>query len=270
MSGFWTLFGVEVRRALARRLVRVLVAVAVLACAVAGVVVFVTTSAADVAAADHHVARLVDLWSNGEDSLLGVTVAFLAIGALIGGASVVGAEWRAGTVVTMATWAPRRGRVLLARFAACAVLAAVISVALQMLLVLAVLPTMLSKGSTSGIDGAWVGDLAFAVGRSMAICALAALVGATVASIGRNTTATLAVAFVELAVVESIVRGVWPERARWLVGENLATFLPWRPMENVSFERGPGLAAVTLLLYAIVLTVVATVLFRRRDIAATT
>jgi ABC-type transport system involved in multi-copper enzyme maturation permease subunit len=272
MTSFLTLYRVECRRALARRAVRGLIGVALLGCAIAGVVAFANIDQAEVNGFEPTPARLTDLWIDGNrsESVLVPTFLFLGVGALIGGATVFGAEWRAGTVSTVVTWVPRRASLLLARFAAAASLAAVISVALQATLVLAFLPTMLVKGSTSGVDGAWLVDLGTVVLRSMAFCGLAAAIGGAVANIGRNTTATLAAAFVWMAIVEAIVRGVWPARARWLLGENIVTFLEWERLDTTTaFERGPGTSALTLAVYGAGLIGLAVTLFHRRDLAST-
>jgi hypothetical protein len=271
MTSFPTLLRVEMSRALARRAVRVLIGTALLGIAIASLVAFANTTEADVAASrDGHIARVADWWNGTGDSVLTVTLLLLAIGALIGGATVAGAEWRAGTVATTITWEPRRGRLLGARIASAAFLAAVISVLLQATLFVAVLPTILTKGSFDGVDGEWGASMASAVGRSALLCALAAVIGACVANLGRNTSATLAVAFVELAVIEGIVRAVWPRHARWLLGENIATFVTWKEMEDVTFHRGPLTSAVTLGLYGATLVVAAVALFRRRDLGVAT
>lgn len=271
MTPFRTLVAVEARRALHRRLVRVLLALGAAGAVVAGVIVRLTTVEADLAASSNsHIGRLADVWRGDGDAVLPVTVVFLGIGALIGGASVVGAEWRWGTVTTTLTWTPRRGRLLAARLLAAAALAAVLSLALQALLALALVPTWLGPGTTDGVDAAWLGSLLAALARSAALCALAAGVGGAVASIGRNTTAALAAAFVELSIVEGIVRGAYPRHARWLVGENVATVLTWRPMTGVEYARGPALSALTLAGYLAVLVVGALVLFRRRDLVGAT
>lgn len=270
MTPFLTLVAVEARRALARRLVHVLLVIGALGAVAAGVIVRLTQSAAEIAASERHIGRLTDLWHADGDAALMPTIVFLGIGALIGGASVVGAEWRWGTVTTVLTWSPRRGRLLAARLVAVASLAAVLSLALQGLFMAALVPTWLGPGTVDGVNGSWVGAVVAALARSAAVCAVAAAIGGAVASIGRNTTAALAAAFVELAVVEAIVRGAFPKHARWLVGENVATFVTWRPMTGVSFERGPGVAGLTLVWYLALLAGTAIVLFRRRDLVGAT
>ena len=71
------------------------------------------------------------------------------------GAAVAGAEWRAGTITTVLTWEPRRVRLNLTRTAACGLLAFVIAIVLQMVFLASFVPAVLVNGSTAGTDGGW-------------------------------------------------------------------------------------------------------------------
>ena len=207
--------------------------------------------------------HLTDLWSaTGDgDSVWAVTSVFLGIGALIGAASMVGAEWKAGTFTTLLTWEPRRVRLAVAKLAAVAILAAVVTILLQLVLAAALFPTMALKGTTSGAGG---GPQPFAVG---ALAGLAAVTGAGVAMVGRNTAAALGGAFAYLAVGESILR-VWrPAQSRWLLGENATIFLTGRRLQGAPFERPVALATVTLVGYALAIAAAAAVSLRSRDVA---
>lgn len=323
-----TVFAVEVRRYLARRLTRVLIALALVATAVTAVIVFVNAEKftpeveaeaelrreSDIAncaqsfgqgpvfgprgevveppefqgrQVDRERAEevcrqnidasnyddslhLTDLWTTGEggDSIFGVTFVFLGIGALIGGASMVGAEWKANTFTTMLTWEPRRTRVAVAKVLAAGVLALVVAVLLQLVFAAALLPTVLLRGTTDGADGEWVRGMLGGLARGGALTGIGAVVGASVAMIGRSTAAALGVAFAYLAVVEAVVRAWKPRMARWLIGENSAIFLTGRPLENVPFERPVALAAITLAGFAVAFVAVAAVTLNRRDVAA--
>lgn len=270
------LLAVEVRRALHRRIVWVLLAVAFAGAALAGVVAFVSSAGRDPAtlvpagSEEGHPALMVDWWKPGTaNGLLTIAAFFLLMGALIGGASVVGAEWRAGTVTTVLTWEPRRLRLFGARVGACVLCAGLIAVVLQVLFLAAFLPAVLANGSTAGADAEWVRSLAGAVGRIAVLTALAAGLGASLAFLGRNTTAALAVGWGWVVVGESLVRSLRPGSARFLVGENGAVFLTGADLEGASFTRAPVVAAATLLGYAGLVAVLAAVRFRRADIAAT-
>lgn len=213
--------------------------------------------------------HLTDLWSaTGDgDSVWAVTSVFLGIGALIGAASMVGAEWKAGTVTTLLTWEPRRVRLAVAKLAAVAILAAVVTVALQLVLAAALFPTMALKGTTSGADGEWLRAAAGGLGRSGALAGLAAVAGAGVAMVGRNTAAALGGAFAYLAIGETILR-VWkPAQSRWLLGENATIFLTGRRLQGAPFERPVALATATLVGYALAIAAAAAVSLRNRDVA---
>ena len=213
--------------------------------------------------------HLTDLWSaTGDgDSVWAVTSVFLGIGALIGAASMVGAEWKAGTFTTLLTWEPRRVRLAVAKLAAVAILAAVVTILLQLVLAAALFPTMALKGTTSGADGEWLRAAAGGLGRSGALAGLAAVTGAGVAMVGRNTAAALGGAFAYLAVGETILR-VWrPAQSRWLLGENATIFLTGRRLQGAPFERPVALATVTLVGYALAIAAAAAVSLRSRDVA---
>ena len=135
------------------------------------------------------------------------------LGGIIGGASVAGAEWRAGTVGTVLTWEPRRTRLLTARMGAAVILAAAIATLLQLLSLVLLLPAVLVNGTTAGADTGWWLALAAALVRASTLTALAALLALSIANIGRNTTAALAAIAGWLLVGEGLVRGLKPQWA---------------------------------------------------------
>lgn len=95
------LLAVEIRRALCRRVVRVLILLALLACAFAGVVAFLGSSGKTLTELHQHdelhPAVLSDWWVAAEsDGAVLIASFLLLLGGLFGGASVAGAEWRAG------------------------------------------------------------------------------------------------------------------------------------------------------------------------------
>ncbi|HVF75404.1 MAG TPA: hypothetical protein VM938_10180 [Acidimicrobiales bacterium] len=289
------LFLVEVRRCLSRRLVWVLLMIAAVAIVVTGVLVFantartqpgeqVLTSVCEVEVVtpgqppveecrtEPGVVKpftLTDLWPvGGGDPALAASVFFLAIGGLLGGASMIGAEWRAGTMATVLTWEPRRVRLAVAKLAAATVLAWVFAMALQVLLVLAVVPAAAAHGSTEGVDGEWLRVLAGGVFRSGAMAAFAALVGGAVAMIGRNTAAAFGAAFAYMVIGENLVRAWKPWLRPWLLAENAVIFLTGRPLNDPLVMRQFGTAAMTLLAYCVALAAVAVASLRLRDVAS--
>ena len=297
------LFVVEVRRCLSRRIVWVLVAVAMVAIVAAGLAVFagaanaerqyrspqqfqepfcetvVMTPGTPPQELCHDVQslqvgdprfQLTDLWpADGGAPALAVSVVFLAIGGLLAGASMIGAEWRAGTMSTVLTWEPRRLRLALAKFAAIAVLALLIAVALEVLLVLALVPAAVVHGSTEGVDAEWFRVLSAGLLRGGVAAAMAAVVGGAVAMLGRNTAAAFAAAFAYMLIGENVLR-VWkPWMRPWLLAENSVVFLTARPLSDPLVGRGFGVAAATLAAYTLGLAAVAVASFRLRDVAST-
>jgi hypothetical protein len=264
---------VEMRRALHRRVVHVLIALALIACALAGVIAFVDSAGKSLAElhanGSTHPAVMRDWWlaGNGDSSLL-LASFFLLLGAFFGGASVAGAEWRAGSVATVLTWSPSRLRMHGSRTAACAILAALISFALQGLFLLAFLPAAVAHGSTAGTTAGWWASLTLAMVRTSLLTAIAATLGVALATLGRNTAFAVISVFTWLTVVEGIVRANKPGLARYLWGENVATAVPWAQMENAPFRRGPLLALITVTAYVVAISIIATITFARRDIAS--
>ncbi|MEX1007055.1 MAG: hypothetical protein WD271_04330 [Acidimicrobiia bacterium] len=266
---------VEMRRALHRRLVRVLVVLALVAIVIAGFVEFFASVGLDVVALQakdgHDPAVMTDWWIAGSgDGVLSVSAFLLLMGGLIGGASVVGAEWRAGTISTVLTWEPRRLRLHAARVGSAGLLAAVIALALQVVFLLAFLPSVLAHGTTVGADGEWALSLAGALARVSLLTATAAVLGCAIATLGRNTAAAIVVAWGWLAIGEGLVRGLLPEYSQWLVGENATVVLTWAGLDSrdaTSFS--PVTAGAVLAVYTVSFAVLSAALFQRRDVAGT-
>jgi hypothetical protein len=262
---------VEMRRALHRRLVWWMVTLGVALCAAAGVIVFITsTDPSEVARDPAHPAHLSSWWSVGTgDSYLLTSALLLVVGAAICGASVAGAEWRAGTITTVLTWEPSRLRLHAARTLAAGILAFVIGLAIEVVFLAAAVPAVVLHGSTGGVDAAWWGGLALAMLRIAFATALVAVLALSIATLGRNTTAALVVIAAWALVVERLVAALRPALARFMISENVATFVPWRALADVEFERPPIVALAALVTYLAVIVAAATVSFIRRDVTAT-
>ena len=274
MTGrFPRMVGVEMRRALHRRLVRWMIALALALSAVTGVIAFLSSrDPADLARSTDHPAHMATWWTTGGgggDSLLLMAAVFLAVGAAICGASVAGAEWRAGTVTTMLTWEPSRLRLHAARTVSAGVLAFVIGVALQIAFLASVAPAALLHGTTSGTDADWRIGLVAAIARIALVTALVAVLAVNVATLGRNTSAALVAMAAWALAVERTVAALRPGLARFMIGENVATVVPWTPLTDVGFERPPTIALLSLVVYVGVVVAIATVSFARRDVVAT-
>ena len=271
MNSFAHLLTVEMRRALHRRFVRWMIVFALAMCATTGLIIFLSSrDAAELARSTDHPANMVTWWTRGGggDALLLTAAVFLVIGAAMCGASVAGAEWRAGTITTVLTWEPSRFRLHAARTASAAILAFLIGFALQVVFLASTLPGVLLNGSTEGTDGEWWIALVTAMSRISMITALIAVLAVSIATIGRNTSAALIGIGVWAFVAERTIAGLKPGWARYLIGENVVTVVPWQAIEDARFDLSPTTALATLLFYLAIIVVVATASFARRDVAA--
>jgi hypothetical protein len=204
-----------------------------------------------------HLARLPDIF-------LGTSVPAIIL-AWVLAASFLGAEWHSGTMTTWLTWEPRRTRVLVAKAVAAMATAFGLTVALELLLGVALLPAAIFRGSMSGVDSSWALEVAGALARAAIAAALMALLGLSLAGLGRNTAAALGAGFVYLAVVENLVRGLRPQWMPWLLTENTARFVVAGPA-GLSIGRTPIESALVVAAYAGALFLAALVAFRTRDV----
>jgi hypothetical protein len=265
----------EMHRALHRRAVRVLIAIALFGCAFAGVISYIGSAGKTLTELrfddEGHPAVMMEWWiADANEGFLAVAMFFLFLGGFFGGATVAGGEWRAGTMTTVLTWEPRRLRLHSARTASAAILAFAISFALQVVFLASFLPSVFVNGTTEGVDGSfWIG-LSIAMIRTSAITAVAAALAIALATASRNTAFAVISMFTWLIVVENLIRGLKPSLSRWLWAENLGTVMTWAQLDDVDFARGPLIASVTLLTYCALVVGLAAASFQRRDIAAAT
>ena len=201
------------------------------------------------------------------DILKGTSFLLIVMGLVIGSSSV-GADWHSGSMSTLLTWEPRRLRVLAVRIVVVAATVFFLAIALQALLSLALAAVAATRGDTTGLGGTWLQDLTLVIARIGAMAVFGAVVGLSVSMIGRATAASLGVVFVYLAVVESLLWGLKPGIAPWLLSTNSVVFVSDDPLIG-----GPGTdpfsvthAVVVMTIYAVALVVVAAALFRSRDV----
>jgi ABC-2 type transport system permease protein len=200
-----------------------------------------------------------------QDVLKGTSFLLIVIGIVIG-ASSVGADWQSGSMATLLTWEPRRMRVLLVRVLVVALAVLVLALSLQVVLSLAMAVGAALRGDTTLPPG-YITDVIEVILRVGAVAALASVIGIAISSIGRSTAASLGVIFVYLALVESLLRGLAPRLAPWLLSVNLVAVVDGRAQDLgdgriVSVTQG----AVTVGAYAVGLVVLALVFFRARDV----
>lgn len=265
------LIEVEIRRYASRRLVRGLVATAAVVIGVVTVAVYAANEPLPFTPATPTTDDprfLTALWPDGAESegYLMIAAVVLALFAFVAGASMTGAEWRAGTMTTVLTWEPRRGFLLTAKIVAAGLLAALIAGILTLLFGAAFVPTVLAHGSTVGADSSWWANAIAGVLRIAATAGLMAMLGSSLASLGRNATAAIAGGLGWLAVGEALVRVLRPQWSDWLVGENLGAFITGG-VRDVDLVRTAVDGGLTLALYAGLAALAAVTVFRRRDVA---
>lgn len=260
----------EIRRALHRRVVWMLIALALLGVVTLGVVSFFDSagkSIAELSRNGEHPALMASWWTaGGGDGILLIAGLPLLIGGVLGGASVLGAEWRAGTMTTVLTWEPRRLRLHAIRLTSAFVLAIVIAFLLEVLFLLAAVPAVLAHGSTAGTDGGWWIALVGAMVRIALMTGVAAVLAGSLATIGRGTTFALGAIFGWIAIGENLLRGLKPALAPHLLGENISIVLTWAPLSNVDFTRDAPVALMAVIVYLGLISVACAAVFVRRDV----
>ena len=113
---------------------------------------------------------------------------------------------------------------------------------------------------------AWARETAGFTVRVAAVGSLTAVVGCAIATVGRNTTAALGVAFVYFAVLEGLIRGFRPQWQPWLLGDNAGQFISGEAVGPAMADKTTMDVALTLLIYVAVFVTVATIFFKNRDV----
>jgi hypothetical protein len=113
-----------------------------------------------------------------------------------------------------------------------------VSAPYELLLGAALLPAGLLRGTTDGIDPDWLRSLSGVGLRVAAVSVVGATMGASIATIGRNTAAALGIAFGYLAIVENAIRGLRPNWTPWLLGDNIIVVIT-NQTQNTPWSAGP-------------------------------
>ena len=293
----------ELRRLSARRLVRVILLLAGLVVALSGLLVFVNTEPLDERAlgrAQLEEAARLERCVRGEGQfsgltpdqrdvvcgrlegsqvrdhrfhlrhlrgiLLGTTAPLVVVGWLIG-ASSVGADWQSRTMTTLFTWEPRRGRVLVAKALACVVVVSVLTILVQLLVSASLLPSARFHGTSAGTGGTWLRSVIGVVLRGTALAAISSVIGLSVASIGRNTSAAFGAGFAYFVVVENALGSALEEWRRWLLLGNAIVLISGESGAGSISGRSVVGAGVFLTVMAAGLLYAAVVWVGRSDVA---
>jgi ABC-2 type transport system permease protein len=251
----------ELRRDWSRRAVHLFGLLALAGIALAGVLVFINSGKLG---SSFNVVAIRDVFK-------GVSAPLTILGIALA-ASFMGAEWNAGTMTTLLTWEPRRGRVFLAKLVAAAVFTFISAILLQAVLGLALLPSALAHGSAAGANAHWLWSTVAVATRGAIVAVLGAAIGLGVASLARNTTAAVLGALIYLFVLENLVQGLKPEYSGWLFSQNAGIFIEGAKAVRNAASNGEILghsslqALLVLVAYAAVVTGAAILLFLRRDV----
>lgn len=198
------------------------------------------------------------------DVLRGTTVP-LIIAAFLLAASLIGAEWRAGTVTTALTWEPKRVRLLLTKAAAAVTVGVGLFLAVQILLSLFLSPAAVFRGTTAGADADFYRSLAGILARGSLMVAVAAAAGFSIGATGRNTAAALGIGFAYLAIVEGMLAGPIPRLRRWLVVGNSIVWVSGEEAFDIAGRSVAGAGAL-LAIYGTLAVAAATAIFKARDV----
>jgi ABC-type transport system involved in multi-copper enzyme maturation permease subunit len=190
----------------------------------------------------------------------------VVIGGLLLGASFVGAEWHAGTMTTLLTWEPRRLRVLAAKTIVTAVCVFVLMTLLLAVFALALTLVASTRGITDDLGDHFVRSVAGSALRVAASASAGALVGSAIAMLTRSTAAAVAVGFAYLALIEGFIRALRPGWQHYLLADNIAVVVTGGDSGIMREPVTFASAVVAVVVWTAVLTGAAAVAFRARDV----
>jgi len=217
---------------------------------------------------------------------------YRALGALLAlfgfavGASFIGAEWSSGGVMTLLVWRPRRAALWLGKLASLLLGVLGVGVVLSTLWYAAMWVIATQRGITAGLTPGALTSLALTDARSVGIGLAAAVVGYSIAFLGRNTATALGAAIGWVVIFEiggrivaAITQAVRPER--WYLSSYLLAWLEKEarfedfarcrdvvdascsPVEwSITLRQATPVLGVGMLLVALI----SLVIFRRRDV----
>ncbi|MBI3687106.1 MAG: ABC transporter permease subunit [Actinobacteria bacterium] len=159
-----------------------------------------------------------------EPFVVGASVMLALLGFVIG-AGFVGAEWSAGTLAHLLTWEPRRLRVLAAKVAAAALGSGGTALLITAGYLGALYTVALTRGSVDGVGSGLIGSLLLLGGRGVLLTMAAAAGGAAAAALVRSTSGALGLVFGYFVAVELVLRGFFQGIGPWLVAPHATAWL---------------------------------------------
>jgi len=222
-------------------------------------------------------------WADLPEGLTSGTSSIVVLLGVLLGATLSGADWTAGTMGTLLTWEPRRVRVHLVRLLVTIVAVLVFTLATQLFLIGVYRVAIAISGTTAGTPPNMVWHLLQIIARVAVVAAAFGVVAHAVATLGRSTVAALGVLFGYLIVIEGFLAGLWTAIQPRLLIRAAEVAISKQPLldQHVSSQVGPnGVivgqfqrvvlsvagAWVVLGVWVVVLTAVALLVFRARDV----
>jgi ABC-2 type transport system permease protein len=213
------------------------------------------------------------------DVLMGIATFLILIAAWLG-ASLAGADWTSNTMATLLTWEPRRARVMLTRGVVVILVVAFVLLFLQAFFAIVYSAVAALFGTTALSPSHLWSEVAAVIGRVCAMGVAVGLIAYAAAMIGRSTVASLGALFGYLVLFEGVIAGFQPTIQSYLLVRAVGVILSQQPVLDYpeeSFGNGWELLAPTVLMdverawvvaavYVIALSVIALVVFRRRDV----
>jgi len=211
--------------------------------------------------------------------LLGIATFLILIAAWLG-ASLAGADWTSNTMATLLTWEPRRARVMLTRGVVVILVVAFELLFLQLFFSVVYSAVAALFGTTALSPSDLWSDVAAVIGRICAMGVAVGLVAYAAAMIGRSTVASLGALFGYLVLFEGVIAGFRPSIQANLLVRAVGVILSQQPLLDYpeeSFGNGSEFLRPIVLMdverawmvaavYVIALSVIALVVFRRRDV----
>lgn len=215
-----------------------------------------------------------DYADNMREVFQGIGIFSLFAG-LVVGASFVGAEWGTGSMTTLLTWEPRRGRVLLAKLLASASVVAVVVALFLVVIALLFLPIATLRGTTEGVDGSFWWKTAGTMSRDIALSVFGLSIGIALATFTRSTAGAVGAGFFYAAIADPLL-AIWRDATLrpWTLQYNVGRFLgmPVPDESDGVFQSGQlktlsaTRPAILLTIYAVVILSIAWAAFRSRDV----
>ncbi len=162
-----------------------------------------------------------------EGTIRGVNMALVVL-AFVAGATLLAADYGA-SLGTQLIFEPRRVRLFAAKWLAAGIGAALLTLAVLTAAGAAQWVISAARGSTAGVDAAWLGHRAVDELRGAGACALAAMLALAVSAFTRRTVGTVAALFGALIAVRFLLAVSW--------GRTVVRLSPTNALWGVAYGR---------------------------------